>query len=151
MDREMEEIVDEYIVRFGSAELRAALTNRLNNSASVLTIVANGGVHPLRDDLLRGEIFVASQGSLDFSSRETAEKGIREALVGVAKMLKAKRWKTVYLVPFGPTVLSLGIKMLVYRILSQETVDVLHIGEGVHVDIQLDTRQISLEAQANPT
>ncbi|SPC18496.1 hypothetical protein CT19431_MP30421 [Cupriavidus taiwanensis] len=41
--------------------------------------------------------------------------------------------------------------MLVYRVLSQETVDILHIGEGVHVDIEIDTRQISLEAQDHPT
>lgn len=151
MDVELTTIIDEYVQRFGSTELKSTLAKRLLNSDSVLTIVANGGVHLLRDDLARGEVFVASQGSFDFSSGQTAESDIRAALLGVAAKLKARPWKAVYLVPFGPTVLSLGIKMLVYRILALETVDVLHIGEGVHVDIEIDTRKLSLEVKEHST
>ena len=147
MDEDIREVVEQYISRFG----RGAILLKLNNGASetnVLTIIANAGVHPYHPLHERGEIFIASRGNLDFSSKASATAEIRAVLTRVASKLKEKRWSKVFLVPFGPAPLSLQIKSLVYKILDLETIDVLHAGSGVHFDIELDPRKIAIDAQA---
>lgn len=137
--------IDEYIRRHGEDKLVELLTPQ--DSEHVLTIVANAGVHPYHALHKRGEIFVASEGTLDFSSKESAVIEIEKTLLRVAKKLKEKRWSRVFLVPFGPAPLSLQIKSVVHKILDIETIDVLHVGEGVHVDICINPRAIAARAK----
>ncbi|NEQ41007.1 MAG: hypothetical protein F6K40_34270 [Okeania sp. SIO3I5] len=75
------------------------------------------------------------------------EKEFNKILIKVAEKLKSKPWKKVYLVPFGPAVLSMQIKLLVYRILYIETVDFLYAGHGVYYDLDINLRLIA--AQSN--
>ena len=78
---------------------------------------------------------------------KTVQNEIKEILINVARKLKSASWKQIYLVPFGPAVLSMNIKMLVYKILYVETIDILHLGNGVHVDIDINTRDISISSE----
>lgn len=81
----------------------------------ILTIVANEGVHHLPEEYRRGTVFVASRGSLDFSTPESIRDEFEDVLRDTARVLKSHDWRRVYLVPFGPTTLSMQLKLLVYR------------------------------------
>lgn len=137
--------IEKFIRKYGEDKLVDLVTH--HDEENVLTIIANAGVHPYHALHKRGEIFVASEGSLDFSSKESAVAEIEEVLVQVAKKLKEKRWSRVYLVPFGPAPLSLQIKSIVHKVLDIETIDVLHLGNGAHVDICLNPRSIATRAK----
>ena len=133
----------DYIEKYGEEKL----VNKLNyksDSNKVLTIISNQGVHPLGELHKRGDIFYASIGDLDFSSEIKATKAMEEILQNTVIKLKSNSWEKVYLVPFGPAVLSMQIKSLVYRVLHIDTIDVLHIGNGLHVDIDINPREIAL-------
>jgi hypothetical protein len=128
MKNEILKLVEDFIRNHGESNLINVLSP--GGGDNVLTIVSNAGVHPYHALHKRGEVYVASEGSLDFSSKESAVAEIESVLLRVAKKLKEKRWNRVYLVPFGPAPLSLQIKSLVNKILDIETIDVLHIGNG---------------------
>jgi len=110
---------------------------------SVLTIIANEGVHPLPEQYHRGQVFVASQGSMDFSSSTSIRREYEKVLRRTAKKLQEQPWRTVYIVPFGPSTLSMQLKLLVYRICGIESIDLAHLGQNVRVDIKLDLRKIA--------
>ncbi|NEN90215.1 MAG: hypothetical protein F6K48_15375 [Okeania sp. SIO3H1] len=74
------------------------------------------------------------------------ETEFNQILIKVAQKLKSKPWKKVYLVPFGPAVLSMQIKLLVYRILYIETIDFLYAGHGVYYDLDINLRVIAAES-----
>ncbi|MCW8965066.1 MAG: hypothetical protein OQK82_00050 [Candidatus Pacearchaeota archaeon] len=145
MRPETEKILNEYVKEYGEQSLVEKLIFTKNEDHA-LTIIANAGVHPYHELHTRGEVFVASNGSLDFSTALSAHEEIERVLIRVSKKLTEKRWKKVYLVPFGPAPLSLQIKSLVHKVLDIETIDILHIGSGEHIDIQLDPRRIAIKA-----
>lgn len=148
MDKELKDVIERYIEAHGENSLIRKIGGG-HKEKNVLTIIANAGVHPYHELHKRGDVYIASQGNLDFSSEESSVAEIARVLKGVAGKLKEKRWNKVYLVPFGPAPLSLQIKSLVYKVLDIETVDVLHAGGGVHFDINLDPRKIAIDAKAD--
>ena len=113
---------------------------------AVLTIVANRGVHHLPDHLVRGEIYYASEGSLDFSS----VGAVKEQYEGIIRLLSAKlksqRWEKIYLVPFGHNSLSMQIKLLVYRVTHLETIDIFYNGNGGYYDLEIKQRDLIVSA-----
>jgi hypothetical protein len=113
----------------------------------VLTIVCNAGIHVLGARYRRGEVFIASKGSLDFSNAKSIKAEYQKILLRTAHRLKARPWRQVYIVPFGPTTLAMQIKLLVYRITGVESIDVAHIGGNARADIEIDLRRIA-ERQA---
>ncbi|PTQ77418.1 hypothetical protein C8R26_10864 [Nitrosomonas oligotropha] len=141
MKSETSKAIEEFVRKYGESKLVDVLSP--NRQEDILTIIANADVHPYHALHKRGEIFVASEGSLDFSTEESAVSEIESVLLRVAKKLKEKRWSCVYLVPFGPAPLALQIKSLVHKILDVETIDVLHIGNGAHIDIHINPRSIA--------
>lgn len=109
---------------------------------NVLTIVVNRGVHHLPSENLRGTVYYASEGNLDFSSSESVKGEFEKILDGVSEVLKGKNWKQVFVVPFGPCALSMQIKLLVYRITRIESTEVFYLGEGRYIDLKLKQRRI---------
>jgi len=147
MKNELALKLEEFIARNGESALLNLISGTPPNiEPRTLTIIANGGVHPLQDIHKRGEVFFASMGSINFENVETAENEIKAILASVAIKLKSESWNKIYIVPFGPAILSMQIKSLVYKVLNQETVDVLHAGSGIHFDISIDTRKIAISA-----
>ncbi|MBF8179317.1 hypothetical protein [Herminiimonas contaminans] len=145
MKQDIKELVSRYIEEHGETALIHALkVDHIDVESGVLTIIVNEGIHPLSKHHKRGELFIASSGSLDFSSKELAEEEFKKILKRVAIKLKSHSWEKVFLVPFGPAVLSMLIKNLVYKILYIDTIDVLHAGNGKHYDIEIDLREIAL-------
>ncbi len=145
MNNEIEELVAKIIDIHGIDNLRVELKNLLglSDEENTLTIIANSGIHPTEILHSRGTVYIASKGSLDFSSKESSTVEIEIILDRVAKVLKSKKWKKVILVPFGSAVISMNIKMLVYKILYINTIDVLHAGNGIHYDININHRKIA--------
>jgi hypothetical protein len=111
-------------------------------AGSTLTIVANKGVHHLPDECVRGEIFYASEGNLDFSSIDAVRKQYVDILAKLASKLKSASWKEIYIVPFGHNTLSMQIKLLVYRVTRIETTDLFYDGKGGYCDLSIDQREI---------
>jgi hypothetical protein len=122
---------------------RAASTAKVPTE---LTIIANAGVHHIPDDIFRGRVYLASEGNLDFSSAETVQSEYEEVLSNLAKVLKSQRWERIYLVPFGPTTLSLQIKLMVYRVTAIETVDWFYAGNGEYFQLAFPQRKIISKA-----
>ncbi|MBP0016383.1 MAG: hypothetical protein J7647_02360 [Cyanobacteria bacterium SBLK] len=148
MDKELENLIEDCLDKLGDEEFKKGISKLLttNDEKDVLTIIANEGIHPSSPAHNHGEIYVASRGNIDFSSQEIVREELNKILVGVAKKLKSKPWKKVYLVPFGPAVLSMQIKLLVYRILYIETVDFLYAGHGTYYDLNINLRVIAAES-----
>lgn len=136
--------------RYGIEAVKAALDITANEPTQddILTIVANAGVHPVQAIHQRGAVYVASVGNLDFSSPEMTHASIKAVLIAAAKKLQERPWKKVYIAPFGPAILSMLLKGLVFKILYIETIDILHAGSGIHYDVSFDLRSIAIEAGA---
>ena len=111
-----------------------------------LTIIVNEGVHHLDDEFKRGDVFIASQGSLDFSSAETVHAEYQRVLVATAQKLKSRSWKRVYIVPFGPTTLSMQIKLLVYSICGLQSIDVMQLNGETRIDLDINLRELIVDS-----
>ena len=111
----------------------------------IITIITNAGVHHLPEDYRRGELFIASAGNLDFSTPESLHSEFTRVLNRVARKLKSKEWRRVYIVPFGPSALSMQIKLLVYKICDLESIEVMHVSQGPRVDVSIDIRQLIID------
>ena len=130
------------INKCGESHVVKKLNDLVCETDNTLTIVANLSGHPLMEEHHRGEIFVASEGFLDFSSESKATENIKQVLINTANKIKSKKYTKIYLVPFGPSILSMNIKMLVYRVLHMETVDILHSGNNRYFDININHREL---------
>src|SRR5258707_15166277 len=118
--------LNELIRKIGEERALKIIQRAVHDNASaesMLTIVANQGSHHLPDMYLRGMVYVASIGNLDFSSMERVHEQYNEILSRLASVLKSKPWTRIYLIPFGHSTLAMQIKLLVYRITRIETVE----------------------------
>ena len=135
--------LDQIIETIGEKEALSILERHIKNPATeILTIVANKGVHYLPREIQRGFVHVASQGNLDFSSIHSVEQEYQKILTSLSDVLQSRMWGKIYLVPFGPSTLSMQIKLLVYRITRIETVDVFYDGKGGYFDLSIDQRAL---------
>ena len=134
------------IEQVGEEQARAILERHLElekyERGDTLTIVVNKGVHHLPEEKLRGTVFYASEGNLDFSSTGSVHEEFERVLGNVTRILKCKRWKQVFILPFGPCALSMQIKLLVYRITRIESIELFYLGEGEYMDLEVTQRNI---------
>jgi hypothetical protein len=148
----MIESLRELITRLGEKRALQILQEAEgHSSAETLTIIANEGVHHLPDSMKRGHVHVASHGNLDFSTISTVQTEYSRILSDLAHLLKQRTWKRIYLVPFGPSTLSMQIKLLVYRITRIETADVFYDGKGNYFDLFIAQRDLIIEAEQSYT
>ena len=104
-----------------------------------LTIIANQNAHHIPAKYLRGEVYVASKGNIDFSSLSAIEGQYVEIIERLKKKLMRKAWSKVYLIPTGHPTLSLQIKSAVYRITRLDTTDLFY-SNGEYYDITINWR-----------
>lgn len=104
-----------------------------------LTIIANQNAHHIPAKYLRGEIYVASKGNIDFSSLSAIEGQYVGIIEGLRRKLMSKAWSKVYLIPTGHPTLSLQIKSAVYRITRLDTTDLFY-SNGEYYDISINWR-----------
>jgi hypothetical protein len=142
-DRDKEALAN-LIKSYGRDVIEAELGKSSGEITYDLTIVSNGGLHTIPSDFIFGELYVASEGNLDFSSLESVSSELDNILSRLREKLRSRRWKNVYLIPFGHSVISMNIKMAVYRTLRIETSDVFYFGSGQYGVLKRDTRKILL-------
>jgi len=112
---------------------------------NTLTIVSNAGMHPIPEDFVFGELFIASSGNLDFSSVDSVNRELDEIILKIKEKLFEKQWTQIYLLPFGHSILSMNIKMAIFRLLRIETIDIFYFGNGKYGLINRDTRDSLLK------
>ena len=142
-----EELVNEFILKYGEEELVSYLNGRLLESEFVLTLVGNEGTHKIPQKFLHGEVFSVTSGSLELGTKEDVQIEYKKALALLIRKLKEKPWRKVYFIPTGPTTLVLQIKVIVYNILRISTVDLFY-SKGQYFEIEMDYRKI-LENEKN--
>lgn len=148
MKTELRDLLDECVRTRGPAVVEAALRSLLGlpqAEENTLTIVANTGVHQIPQEYLRGEVYSASHGNWQASTQIDLEREVRSILLGLARKLKERPWRRVYLVPTGHPVVAMNIKVLVYRVLRMNTMDVVYLN-GRYFDLALDQREVALGA-----
>lgn len=139
-DKDLEEI-RRIAAQRGTPFVRAALDDAsISGPKETLTIVSNAGIHPIPQEYVSGELYIASEGNLDFSNIETVAQEYDLIIRDLHKKLLEKGWKKIYLFPFGHSTLCMAIKIAVYRTLRIETVDVFYFGNGRYEYLERDTR-----------
>ncbi len=133
------------IVRRQGRDFVISEISKLKNDANVLTIVSNVGLHPVPEDFVFGELYIASHGNLNFSTVSTVNLEINKVIQTLHAKLIEKNWSEIYLIPFGHSVLSMAIKLAVYRTLRIETNDIFYFGNGDYGVIRRDTRAALLK------
>lgn len=137
------EIIRSIAARRGAAFAQRAFQREVAKAdALALTIVSNAGVHPVPEEYIVGELYVASEGSFDFSSIETVSEKYDEIILNLHQKLSEKKWEKIYLFPFGHSTLCMAIKIAVYRVLRIETIDIFYFGNGRYDYLDRDTRAV---------
>ena len=152
MNETLEHLLDQCVSKLGEEAVEKALQLLVAEESGpdvsqVLTIVANAGVHKIPDNYLRGEVYVASRGNWRADNEETLNSQVSQILTGVARKLKERQWRRVYLIPTGHPAVSMNIKLLVYRATRLNTIDWVYIN-GEYYSLMIDQREISIEAGA---
>jgi hypothetical protein len=104
-----------------------------------LTIIANSGMHSIPEEFIHGEKYVVSHGNLDLSSPEAIERSYTQVLRSLADRLRERTWRNIFLIPTGPTTLTLQIKLLVYHVTRLSTID-LHYSQGKYFELDFNYR-----------
>ena len=149
MSETLERLLSQCIGKLGEEAVEKALQSLVDensgpDASQVLTIVANAGVHAIPDSFLRGEVYIASRGNWRVGNAGTLNSEVRQVLIGVARKLKERQWRRVYLIPTGHPALSMNIKLLVYRAIRLNTIDWVYIN-GEYYSLMIDQREISIE------
>lgn len=118
--------------------------NAVDEDRHELTIVSNSGLHPIPYDYVRGEIYIASEGNLDFSDINSVNLELDKIVGNLKALLFSKKWTHIYLIPFGHSSISLTIKMTVFRLLRIETIDIFYFGSGKYDYLDRDSRSAIL-------
>ena len=132
--------IQNIIARRGTEFVKERLADSNSEDEDTLTIVSNAGIHPIPEDYIRGEIYIASTGNLDFSSIETVQIEYDNIIRQLHLKLLEKNWREVYLFPFGHSTLCMAIKLAVFRTLRIETVDIFYFGNGRYDFLRRNTR-----------
>ena len=149
-NREITDLVSKLTATHGSEKVLSFLRSMRPSENDVLTIISNLGTHPVPQEMVRGETFVASTGQLDFSTIDQVRNQYEEILGKVASKLKERNWTAVYILPFGHITLSMQIKLLVQKVLSIETIDIFHLGSGKYDFLKISQRPLIVDAEATP-
>ena len=139
---ELQDLIEQVGEEKARAILEKYLEQEHHEDEDILTIVVNKGVHHLPEEKLRGSVFYASEGNLDFSSIDSVQEEFEKILEDLTRILKSRSWKKVFILPFGPSVLSMQIKLLVYRITRIESIELFYLGESEYIDLEIKQRNI---------
>lgn len=139
-NEELVKLLEKLIKQEGKTKAKKSLLGLLEDiEKPTLTIISNLGSHRIPERYLRGEIFVASEGNLDFSNKIIIEDQYKQILGFTREKLLEKNWGRIYLIPTGHVTLSLQLKMLVYRVTRLSTVDIFY-SDGNFFELDINPR-----------
>ncbi|MGH9822156.1 MAG: hypothetical protein ACREDR_02695 [Blastocatellia bacterium] len=145
-DPEIDELLKACVEQRGIDEVISYLQrfkNQQTPEEHVLTIIANAGIHQISSEYLHGEVYIASQGNIDFSSREIIQREYEAILRRLSAKLRETHWAKIYLVPTGHPTLAMQIKLFVCHILRIDTTDIFY-SKGKYAEISIDYRHVIL-------
>lgn len=147
-ERGLTELLARAVDAAGRDEVANALTALVERQTAIdtLTLIANAGVHTIPEPYLRGEVFEVSRGNWTANTSDEVHEELTHLLTGLAAKLRSRPWKQVFLVPTGHPILTLNVKLLVYRLLRINTID-LYYKSGTYIDVHIDHRRISLASE----
>lgn len=133
--------VSAYIQEHGEKALLDILKPPQEVSADVLTIIGDETLHRIPDNQRIGTVYIFSSGKIDDTSNSSVKAHIAHCLEQLFEVLKSKNWRRVRIVVSGHALLSMHIKLLVYRVLHLESEDIGYFGEQGYRSIKIDLRQ----------
>lgn len=139
--KKLERELSVLIAKYGRKSLEDSFRSSESEEGAELTIIVNEGTHHVPTDYLRGEVFVFSRGSFSTAARGF-ELALKSRLRALAKILKSRRWKSVYIVPTGHPVLSMNVMLMVFRVTRLEASIVGYFGDAGYKIIQVAQRPI---------
>lgn len=147
-DAELAELVSKAVAAVGYERVSEQLAPLVpsESESRTLTLVSNAGVHTIPPEYLRGEVFEVSRGSWAAETPEEVHSELRDLLSGLARKLRSRPWRKVFLIPTGHPILTIHIKLLVYRLLRINTID-FYYRSGEYIEVELDHREISLATE----
>ena len=129
------------------AEVLRSVVGR-ESDADTLTLISNAGVHTIPDRYLRGGVYEVSRGDWAVSTAAEVQEELMGLLYNLARKLRSRSWRRVYLVPTGHPVLTVNVKLLVYRLLRINTID-LYYKAGQYLEVEIDHRGLSLQTESD--
>ena len=130
------------IENIGLEKTRTLLKETANSIEDrTLTIIANFNTHHIPNQYLRGEVYICSEGNIDFSSQDSIKTQYIKIIDRLKQKLMSKTWSKIYLIPTGHPTLSLQIKNAVYRVTRLETTDLFY-SNGEYFDICINWRKM---------
>jgi hypothetical protein len=141
--------IEGFIQQLGEEALVEVLSESLKRRTDeyTLTIICNRGVHAIPESTVRGEEFTLSEGrSIDTSSTESMHQSVSAILAPLARKLKEKNWRQIYIVPSGHPLLYAHAKLMVFQITRIETIDSVYVGDGEYIDLYVSHRAIATSA-----
>ena len=127
------------------AEVLTSLARR-ETLTDTLTLVSNAGVHTIPGSYLHGDIYEVSRGDWTASTSAEVHEELTRLLRALAHKLRSRPWRQVYLVPTGHPILTVNVKLLVYRLLRINTID-LYYRAGQYIEVHIDHRRLSLQTE----
>lgn len=143
MDSRTKQLLTQFISTYGEHELAAYLKKRiLIIEIDTLTVICNVGVHSIPASVIRGEEFIFSHGQVKLDNNDEIIEQMTNLLSALARKLKERNWKKIFIVPSGHPLFYAHAKYMIYRVTRIEAIDVIYIGDGKYVDVQLQHRPI---------
>ena len=141
-------LLDAAVGSAGAERVTEVLTSlaRQETLTDTLTLVSNAGVHTIPDNYLHGDIYEVSRGDWTASTPAEVHEELTRLLRGLAHKLRSRPWRQVYLVPTGHPILTVNVKLLVYRLLRINTID-LYYRVGQYIEVHIDHRRLSLQTE----
>lgn len=141
MRTDTKKIVDRFVSQYSEDELCAYLEKRISGQYDVLTIIGDRTLHKIQEDLIEGTVFDFNNGSIDASSDDAVKKHMISALMRLYDILKSRNWGKVKLIYSGHALFTAHIKIMVYRILHLDTVDVAFFGADGYRTVSINLRE----------
>ena len=146
---DLNNLLDTAVGAAGADRVAEVLTSlaRRETLTDTLTLISNAGVHTIPDRYLHGDTYEVSHGDWVASTPAEVHEELTRLLHGLAHKLRSRPWRQVYLVPTGHPILTVNVKLLVYRLLRINTID-LYYKAGEYIEVHIDHRGLSLQTES---
>ena len=124
----------------GLADVKAAIKRVEVRSPKELTVVVNSGMHSIPVDVLRGEVFLFSDGQVDLTI-ENAEKSLDDLIKRAHAFLSQRNWNKVFLIPSGHPLLVVAATLVTFRATRVDPVVVAYLGSEGYIDFDSRVRE----------
>ena len=128
------------VERHGIDLVKKAIKKLEKSPRRELTVIVNSGMHSIPEDVIRGDVFVFSEGQVDLTG-----DGIDRVLDALIKrahsFLSGGNWNKVYIIPSGHPLLVVVATLVTFRSTRIDPVIVAYLGSENYVDFDSNIRE----------